>query len=116
MIFLYAFLLGGFICAMAELIKIIFKLTVGQVTVIFVIIGTLFGFGNFYDTLIEYCGVGATLPIISFGHSLVDSAIEFAKEEGFIGIFKGIYNTTAPGIAFTIFLSLFLGIFFKPKR
>ena len=79
-------------------------------------IGTLFGFGSFYDTLIEYCGVGATLPIISFGHSLVDSAIECAKEEGFIGIFKGIYNTTAPGIAFTIFLSLFLGIFFKPKR
>ena len=47
-------------------------------------IGTLFGFGSFYDTLIEYCGVGATLPIISFGHSLVDSAIECAKEEGFI--------------------------------
>lgn len=116
MIYLYAFLLGGTICALAEIIRIIFKLTTGHVTVIFVILGTLLDFGSFYDFLIEKCGVGATLPITSFGHSLVDSALSCAREIGFIGIFKGIYNSTAPGIAFTLFISVCIGLLFKPKR
>ncbi len=116
MIFLYAFLLGGTICALAEIIRILFKFTTGHVTVLFVILGTLLDFGGFYDFLIDKCGVGATLPITSFGHSLVDSALSYAREIGLIGIFKGIYASTAPGIAFTLFISVCIGLLFKPKK
>lgn len=116
MIYFYAFIIGGFICAFAELIKDIFKLTVGHMTVLLVCIGTLLDFFNFYDRLIKLAGAGAMLPITSFGHSLVHSAYNRALEEGFIGIFTGIYDKTASGISFTILLAVIIGLFFRPKK
>lgn len=116
MIFLYAFLIGGFICSLAELIKNIFKLTVGHMTVLFVCLGTLLDFGDFYDKLIELSGAGAMLPITSFGHSLVHASMEASKESGLLGILTGIYDKTAGGIAFTIVISVLIALIFRPKK
>lgn len=116
MIYLYGFLIGGAICALAELIKDIFKLTVGHMTVMFVCLGTLLNFGGFYDNLLDLAGAGAALPITNFGHALVHASLEKAHEVGYIGIFTGIYGKTSAGIAFTIFLSVLLALVFKPKK
>lgn len=116
MIYLYGFLIGGFICALAELIKDIFKLTVGHMTVLFVCLGTLLDFGNFYDRLIKLSGAGAALPITNFGHALVHSSLEKAQEIGYLGILTGIYGKTTAGIAFTIFLSVGIALIFRPKK
>lgn len=116
MIYIYAFIIGGFICSLAELIKDIFKLTNGHITVLFVIFGTLLDYNNFYDRLINLAGAGAILPITNFGHNLVSASINKSKEIGFIGIFTGIYDKTAAGIAFTLLLSVVIAIFFKPKK
>lgn len=116
MIYLYAFLIGGAICALAEIIKDFFKVTVGHMTVMFVCLGTLLDFGNFYDRLIDLAGAGAMLPITSFGHSLVHASLERANEIGYLGIFAGIFDKTSVGIAFTIFISVAFALVFKPKK
>ena len=82
MIYLYAFLFGGLICGIAQIIMNTFKLTVGHMTTLFVCIGAVLDFGNFYDKLIEVAGAGALLPITSFGHSLVHASLDAARESG----------------------------------
>ncbi len=116
MIYLYAFLIGGAICGLAEILKDFFKLTVGHMTVLFVCLGTLLDINGFYDRLIDVAGAGAMLPITNFGHSLVHSCLEKANEICYIGIFTGIYGKTSAGIAFTILISVLIAFIFKPKR
>ncbi|MCM1130556.1 MAG: SpoVA/SpoVAEb family sporulation membrane protein [Roseburia sp.] len=116
MIYFYAFLIGGAICGLAEIIKDIFKLTVGHMTVLFVCLGTLLDIGGFYDKLLDLAGAGAALPITNFGHSLVHAALEKANEVGYIGIFTGIYGKTSAGIAFTILISVLIALIFRPKK
>lgn len=116
MVYLYAFLICGTICALAELIKDFLKLTTGHMTVIFVCLGTLLDCYNFYDRLIKVAGAGALLPITNFGHSLVHASLEKANEIGYLGIFTGIYNKTAGGIALAITISVFFALIFKPKK
>ncbi len=115
MIYLYAFLIGGFICSLAELIKSIFKLTTGHMTVLFVCLGTLLDINNFYDKIVGFAGAGALLPITSFGHSLAHASFNKAQEIGFIGIFTGMYDKTAGGIAFIFLVSVIIALIFKPK-
>jgi stage V sporulation protein AE len=115
MIYLYAFLVGGLICGIAQIIMNLFKLTVGHMTCLFVVIGTFLDFGGFYDKLISIAGAGALLPITNFGHSLVHASFEKAKEVGLIGIFTGLYDKTSLGIGFTILISVLVALIFKPK-
>ncbi len=116
MIYLYAFLIGGFICGLAELIKDFFKLTVGHMTVLFVCLGTLLDFGGFYDRLVEIAGAGALLPITNFGHLLVKASLEKAHEIGYLGVFTGLYGATSAGIAITIFIAVGFAFIFRPKK
>lgn len=115
MIYVCAFFIGGGICALAELIKNIFKLTTGHMTVLFVCLGTLLDFNHFYEKLIQISGAGALLPITSFGHSLAHASFAKAQEVGFIGIFTGMYDKTSGGIAFTLLLAVGIALIFKPK-
>lgn len=116
MIYLFAFLICGVICGLAQVIKDIFKLTIGHMTVLFVCLGTLLDFANIYDKLIELAGAGAILPITSFGHLLVEASLEGAKKDGFIGLFTGLYSKTSGGIALTILLSVIIALIFRPKK
>ena len=111
-----AFLIGGGICALAELIKDLFKLTTGHLTMLLVSLGTVLEFGNFYDKLIDISGCGALLPITSFGHSLSEAAYTRMLEDGFMAIFIGMYDKTSGGISYTIFLAVILAILFNPRR
>ncbi|MGM9970240.1 MAG: SpoVA/SpoVAEb family sporulation membrane protein [Anaeroplasma sp.] len=116
MIYLTAFLVGGGICALAQLIKDYFKLTTGHMTALFVTAGVFLDIGNFYDKLLQAAGAGAMLPITSFGHALADASISKAREIGYIGIFTGIFDKTAGGIALAFFLAIIIGMIFRPKR
>ena len=115
MIFLYAFLVGGLICAIGQLIMDKFRLTPGHITVLFVVIGAILDGFNIYDRLIELAGAGALLPITSFGHSLLHGALEKTKEAGFLGIGMGMFDLTSSGITAAILFSFLAGIIFKPK-
>lgn len=113
--FLMAFLIGGLICAIGQLILEIFKLTPGHITCLFVIFGSFLELGNIYDKLIKIGSAGALLPITSFGHSLAHSAYEGAKSGGFLGLLGGVFDLTTTGIVAVIVLSVLIGLIFKPK-
>jgi stage V sporulation protein AE len=116
MIFLYAFLIGGAICMLAQFILDLFELTPGVITAIFVMLGAVLEFFDIYDKLIKFSGAGALLPITSFGHSLADGAYNKAVETNFLGIFTGMFNNVSAGITFAIVLSVLTAVFFKPKE
>jgi stage V sporulation protein AE len=115
MIFVYAFLIGGVICAIGQFIMDKFKLAPIYITSIFVFLGAALDLFNVYDKLIEFSGAGASLPISSFGHSILHAALEKAEEVGYIGILTGIFNLSAAGIAASIIFAFFFAIIFKPK-
>ena len=92
MIFIYAFLVGGLICALAQVILDLFELTPGVITALFVSIGALLEFFDIYDWLINFSEAGALLPITSFGHSLAHASYETAIKEGFFGLFSGMLS------------------------
>lgn len=115
MILLYAFVVGGIICMIGQLLIDFFKLLPVHITTLFVFVGAVLNIGNIYDKLIDFSGAGASLPISSFGHSLVHSALEKAEEVGYLGIATGMFTTTANGITAAIVFAFFVAIIFKPK-
>jgi len=114
-IFLMAFLIGGAICAVGQIILDVFKLVPIYITSLFVGLGAMFDTFGLYDKLVDISGAGATMPISSFGHSLVHSALEKAEEVGYIGILTGVFNMTAAGIAASIIFAFFISLIFRPK-
>lgn len=115
MFYVNVFLSCGLICLIAQIIYDHTKLSAGHITSLFVVLGGLFEIFNIYDSLIESCGAGVLLPITSFGHSLTHAAIEGAKTSGFLGIFSNVFDITASGISYAIFLALLIGLIFKPR-
>lgn len=115
MIYLFSFLIGGLICAIAQFIMDKFKLMPIYVTCLYVCLGSLFTIGGIYQKLVEFCGFGAGLPISSFGASLTLSAVEKAEEIGYFGILSGMFEKTAPGIIIVIVLSFFMALITKPR-
>ena len=100
---------------LAQVILDLFNLTPGVITALFVMVGSLFEFFDLYDNLIKFSEAGALLPITSFGHSLADGAYKGALQDGFIGLFSGMFANVSSGITLAIFLSVVVALFFKPK-
>ncbi len=115
MIFLTSFLVGGMICALAQILMDVFKLVPVYITSLFVFLGSLLNIGNIYDRLIQFSGAGASLPISSFGHSLTHAAVEEAMEVGYIGILTGMFQMTSVGITMAIVFAFLMALIFKPK-
>jgi stage V sporulation protein AE len=115
MTFLWAFLVGGAICAIGQLILDATKLTPGHVMVILVISGAILDGLGWYDPLIKFAGAGATVPITSFGNSLVHGAMAEAQKHGFIGIITGIFEVTSAGISAAIIFAFLASVVAKPK-
>jgi stage V sporulation protein AE len=115
MSYLLSFLVCGTICLIGQLIYDNTKLSAGHITSMFVIIGTLLDTFNLYDKLLKVSLVGASLPITSFGHSLMHSASETMSEKGILGVAAGLFNMTAVGITSAILFAFLIAIACKPK-
>lgn len=115
MIYFNAFLVSGTICVIGQFLVDRFKLTPGHVTSSFVVLGVLLDSFNLYDNLVKFAGGGALVPITSFGHSLLHSAIKGAEEKGFMGIGTGMFDMTASGITSAIVFAFLVAIIFKPR-
>ncbi|MFS8579390.1 MAG: stage V sporulation protein AE [Novibacillus thermophilus] len=115
MIFFWAFVVGGLICVVGQLMLDVLKLTPAHMTSILVVIGALLdGFG-LYEPLIDFAGAGATVPITSFGNSLVHGAMAEAEQHGLIGVITGIFEVTSAGISAAIIFGFLAALLFKPK-
>lgn len=115
MIYVNAFIFCGLVCVLGQIILDNTKLTPGHVTTIFVVLGAFLDIFNIYDKIVLWAGGGAMVPITSFGHLLIHGAMASANEYGFMGLFMGIFDLTASGIASAIIFSVVLSLIFRPK-
>ncbi|WP_188206519.1 stage V sporulation protein AE [Alkalibacillus aidingensis] len=113
--FVWAFIVGGAICVIGQLLLDLFKLTPAHVLSSFVVAGAVLDGFNLYDRLIEFAGAGATVPISSFGHTLLHGAMAQAEDHGFVGIAIGIFQLSSAGIASAILFGFIVALIFKPK-
>ncbi|MCI8541531.1 MAG: stage V sporulation protein AE [Erysipelotrichaceae bacterium] len=115
MIIFNAFVVCGSICLLGQLVYDHTKLTAGHITSTFVVLGAALDTFGLYDRLLEFAGAGASLPITSFGHSLIHGALAKAQEQGIIGILLGMFDLTAAGITSAILFAFLVAVIFKPK-
>lgn len=110
-----AFIIGGIICVIGQIILDTTKLTPANILVAFLLIGVLLGSFGLYDKLIEIGGAGASVPLPSFGNSLAKGVMDAVDEKGFMGIFTGGIEGTAAGITAAIFFGYAMALIFNPK-
>jgi len=115
MIFFWAFVVGGIICVIGQIMFDVFKLTPGHTLTILVIFGAILDGLGLYEPLIDFAGAGATVPITSFGNSLVHGAMAEAEKHGIIGAITGIFEITSAGISAAIIFGVIGALIFKPK-
>ena len=115
MMYINAFIVGGIICVIGQILMDKTKLTPARILVIFVTIGTILGAFGVYDKLIEFGGAGASIPLPGFGNSLAKGAIKAVDEKGLIGAFTGGITGTAAGITAAIFFGYIMALIFNPK-
>ena len=113
--FFWAFVVGGLICVVGQILFDVFKLTPGHTLSIFVVIGAVLGGFEWYDPLIDFAGAGATIPIVSFGNSLVAGAMQEADKHGLVGVLTGMFEITSSGISAAIIFGFIGALVFKPK-
>ncbi|MFS0839701.1 stage V sporulation protein AE [Paenibacillus sp. UNC499MF] len=113
--FLWAFLVGGAICVIGQLLLDLGKLTPAHTMTTLVVAGAILdGFG-LYEPLVRFAGAGASVPITSFGNALVHGAISEIQTSGWIGIVTGIFKVTSAGISAAIIFSFLAALFVRPK-
>ncbi len=112
---LMVFVVGGVICLIGQLMFDIWNLTPAHTMCVLVVAGAVLGGLGIYPLLVDWAGAGASLPISSFGNSLVESALSGARENGFWGIFNNLLKTTSAGISAAIIWGFIAALFFKPK-
>jgi stage V sporulation protein AE len=112
---LWAFIVGGGICVVGQIMMDVFKLTPAHTTCTLVVVGAILGGLGLYEPLIKFAGAGATVPISSFGNSLVKGAIVESERNGLIGVLTGIFDITSSGVSAAIIFAFLAAIIFKPK-
>ena len=115
MMLLRAFLVGGAICVVGQILIDKTKLTPARILVIFVTLGAILGGFGVYQYLVDFAGAGATVPLTGFGYNLSKGVIEEIKQTGFIGAFTGGIKACAGGIAAAIFFGYIASLVSKPK-
>ncbi len=113
--YLWAFLIGGAICTVGQLLLSFTRLTSARILVLFVVAGVVLGGLGLYQPLVDFAGAGASVPLLGFGNALAKGAIEGAKEHGILGAFSGGLNATAAGISAAILFGWLAALIFRPK-
>lgn len=113
--YILAFVVGGAICVIGQILMDVGKLTPAHTMSLLVVIGAILGAVGWYQPLVDFAGAGATTPIVSFGNSLVSGAIAETEKSGLIGVVTGMFEMTSSGITAAIVFSFFAALIFKPK-
>ena len=112
---LYAFLVGGLLCVIGQILIDKTKLTPARILVIYVTVGAILGGLGIYQYLVDFAGAGATVPLTGFGYNLAKGAKEAVDQYGFVGAFIGGTKAAAGGIAAAIFFGYIASLISKPK-
>jgi len=109
-----AFLVGGAICLIGELLVLFTKLTPARILVCYILAGVALSAFGLYGPIAEFAGAGATVPLTGFGHALCQGVKHAVEESGLIGAFTGGLSATAGGIAAAVFFGTLAGFVSKP--
>lgn len=115
MIFVWAFVIGGAICVLGQVCMDVFKLTPAHTMTLLVVLGAVVAGFGWYEPLVDFAGAGVTVPITSFGNSLVHGALGELERDGWVGIITGIFEVTSAGISAAIVFSFLAALIFRPK-
>lgn len=113
--YLKAFLIGGAICALVQILMEKTKLMPGRIMVILVVSGTVLGFLGLYGPFADWAGAGASTPLLGFGNTLWKGVKEGIQKEGLLGIFKGGLTASSAGICGALVFGYLASLAFKPK-
>ena len=111
---LYAFLVGGFLCLIGQILIDYTKLTPARILVAYVVGGVFLTAVGVYGPLVDFAGAGATVPLTGFGYSLAKGVQKAVSEVGFMGALSGGLTATAAGIATAVCSAVLMAIIFKP--
>lgn len=112
--YLYAFLIGGLICLIGQILMDATKLTAPRILVIFVVSGVILQAVGLYEPIVKLAGNGATVPLPGFGYCLAKGAMDGAKK-GFLEAITGPITATAAGIGIAIAFGYLIALLFTPK-
>ncbi len=113
--YIWAFLVGGLLCAIGQLLIDYTKLTPARILVAYVVAGVALGALGVYEPLVEFAGAGASVPLTGFGNLMAKGVREAVDEKGFLGIFTGGLTAGAAGITAAMILALVIAALFRPK-
>ena len=113
--YIRAFLVGGLICALVQILLEKTKLLPGRVMVILVCSGAVLGALGVYEPFLSFAGAGASVPLLGFGNTLWQGVKEAADAEGVLGRFKGGFTASAVGISAALIFFYLASLVFEPK-
>lgn len=115
MSFVKAFVIGGLICVLTQILMEKTKLMPGRIMVILVCLGALLGALGIYGPFSEFAGAGATVPLLGFGNTLWKGVKEAIDANGFLGLFQGGFKSSAVGISAALIFGYIASLIFNPK-
>ena len=113
--YLQAFLVGGLLCLIGQILVDKTSLTPARILVSYVVAGVILGAVGLYEPIAEFGGAGATVPLTGFGYNLAKGVRQAVTEDGFLGIFTGGLKAAAGGITMAIVTAFFAALIFRPK-
>ena len=113
--YIKAFLVGGFLCMIGQILIDKTKLTPARILVSYVVIGVILGGTGIYEKIVEFGGAGATVPLTGFGYNIAKGVKEAVRQDGLMGALTGGLKATAGGITAAILAGLIASFLFKAK-
>ena len=113
--YLKAFLIGGIICAVVQILLDRTKLMPGRIMVLLVCTGAVLGFLNIYEPFQKFAGAGASVPLLGFGNVLWQGVKEAVDKNGFLGVFMGGLKASAVGISAALIFGYIASFIFEPR-
>jgi len=113
--YLRAFITGGILCLIAQILIDKTKMTPARILVLYVVTGVFLTAVNIYPAIVEWGGAGATVPLMGFGYSLANGVKEAVAERGAVGIFTGGLTSAAGGTAAAVFFGFLIALVFRSK-
>lgn len=115
LMYLKTFLIGGALCAIAQILIDKTKLTPARILTSYVVAGVILGALGLYGPLADWAGAGATVPLTGFGNVLAEGVKKAVAKDGFLGVFTGGLTASAAGICAAIFFGIIVALLCKPK-
>ena len=113
--YVWAFLVGGLICALVQILMEKTKLLPGRIMVILVCTGTVLHFFGLFQSIQDFAGAGISVPLLGFGKILMEGVMEAVDEQGFLGLFAGGLKAGAIGTGAALIFGYLASLVFKPK-